>query len=70
MREPECYGNEVQDENLINEYGGETHMEKSKIQQLFEEVELYKQAVQDAKDALASAEQELDETLDAEFHDQ
>ena len=39
----------------------------SKIQELFNEVELYRQAIQDAKDALASAEQELDETLAAEY---
>ena len=42
---------------------------ETKIQELFNEVELYKQAIQDAKDALASAEMELDETLDAEFCD-
>ena len=42
----------------------------NKIQELFDEVELYKQAIQDAKDALASAEQELDETLSAEYEDQ
>ena len=40
---------------------------KSKIQELFEEVDMYKQAIRDARDALASAEMELDETLDAEF---
>lgn len=53
--------------NMINE--GETIMDNSaKIKQLFNEVEIYKQAIQDAKDALASAEMELDETLDAEFN--
>lgn len=67
----ESYGDEDQNElmNLINNYKGEKPME-NKIQDLFNEVELYKQAIQDAKDALASAEQELDETLDAEFEDQ
>ena len=39
----------------------------NKIQQLMTEVEIYKQAIQDAKDALASAEMELDEVLDEEF---
>lgn len=65
------YGDEDQNElmNLINNYKGETPMD-NKIQELFEEVELYKQAIQDAKDALASAEQELDETLNAQFEDQ
>jgi len=43
-------------------------METSKIEKLMQEVEIYKQAIQDAKDALASAEMELDETLDAEFN--
>lgn len=40
----------------------------SKIQDLLNEVETYKQAIQDAKDALASAEMELDEALDEEFN--
>ena len=35
-----------------------------KVRKLFEEVELYKQAVEDAKDALASAEMELDAVLE------
>lgn len=63
------YGDEDQNElmKLINDYKGEDTMENNKIQELLNEVELYKQAIQDAKDALASAEQELDETLDAEF---
>ena len=39
----------------------------NKIQTLINEVEIYKQAIQDAKDALASAEAELDETLDAGY---
>ena len=43
--------------------------EINKIQELMNEVEIYKQAIQDAKDALASAEMELDETLDAEFEE-
>lgn len=42
-------------------------MERTHIQELLEEVEVYKQAVQDAKDALASAEQELDAALDSEY---
>ena len=42
-------------------------MEANKIQKLIKEVEIYKQAIQDAKDALASAEMELDETLEDEF---
>lgn len=65
------YGDEDQNElmHLINNYKGEKPME-NKIQDLFNEVELYKQAIQDAKDALASAEQELDETLDVEFENQ
>lgn len=40
---------------------------ENKIQELMDEVEIYKQAIRDAKEALASAEMELDETLDEEF---
>ena len=42
-------------------------MNKSKVKELMEEVETYRQAIQDAKDALASAEMELDDELDYEF---
>ena len=64
------YGDEDQNElmNIINSYRGEDNMDATRIQELTSEVEIYKQAIQDAKDALASAEQELDETLDAEFN--
>ncbi len=41
--------------------------EINRIQELFNEIEVYKQAGQDAKDALASADMELDEELDAQF---
>ena len=55
--------------NSIDMTKGEvSSMETSKIKELMNEVEIYKQAIQDAKDALASAEMELDETLDAEFN--
>lgn len=47
---------------------GEDESMESKIQTLMNEVEIYKQAIQDAKDALASAEMELDETLEMEFN--
>ncbi len=62
------YGDEDQNDlmNMIDE-GEDEPMETSKIKELMNEVEIYKQAIQDAKDALASAEQELDETLDEEF---
>lgn len=49
----------------MNENRNETA--EIQIQKLMEEVALYKQAIQDAKDALASAEMELDETLEAEY---
>ena len=67
------YGEEDQNDltNSIDKVKGEYEtMETSKIQELMNEVETYKQAIQDAKDALASAEMELDETLDAEFSEQ
>ncbi len=41
----------------------------TKIQELFNEVGLCKQAIKDGKDALASAGMEPDETPDAEFRD-
>lgn len=53
-----------------NNEKGEFSMQDTRIQQLFNEVEIYKQAIQDAKDALASAEQELDETLDEAYNAQ
>ena len=56
---------------FIDDHKGETvPMETNKIQDLMKEVETYKQAVQDAKDALASAEMELDAALDMEFYGQ
>ena len=42
--------------------------ETNRIQELFDEIEVYKQAIQDAKDALASADMELDEELDAQYN--
>lgn len=42
-------------------------MKVSKIEELMQEVEIYRQAIQDAKDALASAEMELDGELENEF---
>ena len=43
---------------------------ENKILDLMNEVEFYEQAVQDAKDALASAELELDLALSKEFDQQ
>ena len=45
-------------------------MKNSRIQELMNEVETYRQAIQDARDALASAERELDETLDDEYNNE
>ena len=42
-------------------------MTDSRIQELFDEVE---KAIQDAGDALASAGQEMDEELDARYHNE
>ena len=41
--------------------------ESSRIQELMAEVEIYKKALQDVKDALAAAETELDETLETGY---
>lgn len=43
-------------------------METGRIQELMNEVDVYRQAIEDAKDALASAEQELDEALDTAYN--
>ena len=45
-------------------------MTDSRIHELFDEVETYKQTIQDAGDALTSAGQELDEELDARYHNE
>ena len=45
-------------------------MDEARIEKLMKEVEVYRQAIQDAKDALASAEMELDETLEEAFGQQ
>lgn len=62
------YGDEDQNElmHMINDYKEDDCMENN-IQKLMTEVETYRQAIQDAKDALASAEQELDEVLAMEY---
>ena len=41
--------------------------EKNRIQELFDEVEFYRQTVQDTEEVLESAEMELDEALAAVF---
>lgn len=63
------YGSEDQNDLMssIDNCEGEKIMQ-NKIQELMNEVEIYKQAVRDAKDALASAEMELDAALDAEYY--
>ena len=45
-------------------------MTDSRIQELFDEVETYKQAIQDAGDALASAGQDPDKELDTRYHNE
>ena len=62
------YGDEDQNELMqtINSYKEDEPMDE-RIQKLMTEVDTYKQAIQDAKDALASAEQELDEVLAMEY---
>ena len=43
-------------------------METGRIQELKNEIDVYMQVIEDAKDALASAEQELDEVLDTAYN--
>ena len=50
--------------------GEKKEQEDGKIRELYEELKIYRQAIQDAKDALASAEMELDEELEARFREQ
>ena len=45
-------------------------MNNEKIEQIERDIETYRQAIQDAKDALEAAEQELDEVLEMEFEEQ
>lgn len=49
-----------EDKTMVNE----------KIGELYDEIENYKQAIYDAKGALASAEEELDQLLAAEYEKQ
>lgn len=63
------YGDEDQNE-LMHEVNCDTEevvVDNPRINELYAEVEIYKQAVQDAKDALASAEEELDDLLAFEY---
>ncbi len=50
--------------------GEKKEQEGGKIRELYEELKIYRQAIQDARDALASAEMELDEELEARFREQ
>ena len=40
---------------------------ETKIQQILSDIDAYKEAIEEARNALAAAEQELDEELEAEF---
>ena len=42
----------------------------SKIQKILSDIDAYQQAIDDAQNALATAEQELNEELDSEMNDQ
>ena len=59
---------EMKDEKVLQ--GEKKEQEGGKILELYEELKIYRQAIQDAKDALASAEMELDEELEARFREQ
>ena len=45
-------------------------MKDSKIQELMKEVEVYRQAIRDARDALAAADGELDEELTSRYEEE
>ena len=59
---------EMKDEKVLQ--GEKKEQAGGKILELYEELKIYRQAIQDAKDALASAEMELDEELEARFREQ
>lgn len=64
-------GTEAQDTlHFINTRKEEGETAMNNIERLTVEVETYRQAIQDAKDALASAEQELEEVLAYEYENQ
>ena len=66
----EIYGNEEQNDlmNLIDEHKEDDSMEvNTKIMQLEADIDAYKQALEDARNALATAEMELNAALEAEF---
>ena len=66
----EIYGNEEQNDlmNLIDEHKEDDDMEvNTKIVQLEADIDAYKQALEDARNALATAEMELNAALEAEF---
>lgn len=43
---------------------------ENRIQKITSDIEAYREAIEDARNALATAEQELDQELDAEFGNQ
>lgn len=65
------YGDEDQNElmNLIKDHKDEEGEERmNDIQKISADIEAYKQAIEDARNALATAENELDEALEAELN--
>lgn len=43
---------------------------ETKIQQILSDIDAYKEAIEEAQNALAAAEQELDQELEAEYNAQ
>lgn len=52
-------------EKISKAVDNDSGMSAERIRKISEEIEQYKQAIQDAEDALAEAERELDEELEA-----
>lgn len=52
-------------EKISKAVDNDSGMSVERIRKISEEIEQYKQAIQDAEDALAEAERELDEELEA-----
>ena len=57
----------MSDSNQIKQNKKGDWVMENKIQQILADIENYKEAIEDARNALAAAEQELDEELEKEL---
>lgn len=57
----------MSDSNQIKQNKEGNWVMENKVQQILADIENYKEAIEDARNALAAAEQELDEELEKEL---